>query len=83
MKIAVIHGPNLRLLGRREPEVYGTETLDDVDARLTEVADELGIEVESFQSNHEGEILDFVDEAPGRRIPHQPGSPDPHVHRAP
>lgn len=66
MKIAVIHGPNLRLLGRREPEVYGTETLDDVDARLTELADELGIEVESFQSNHEGEILDFVDDASSR-----------------
>lgn len=66
MKIAVIHGPNLRLLGRREPEVYGTETLDDVDARLTELAEELGIEVESFQSNHEGEILDFVDEASSR-----------------
>jgi 3-dehydroquinate dehydratase-2 len=66
VKVAVIHGPNLRLLGRREPEVYGTDTLDDVDARLAELGDELGIEVESFQSNHEGEILDFVDEASGR-----------------
>jgi len=63
VKIAVIHGLNLRLLGRREPEVYGTDTLDDVNDRLTELADELSVEIETFQSNHEGEILDYVDEA--------------------
>jgi 3-dehydroquinate dehydratase-2 len=63
VRIAVIHGPNLRLLGRREPEVYGKATLADIDARLQELAHELGVEVESFQSNHEGEILDFVEEA--------------------
>ena len=62
----MIHGPNLRLLGRREPEVYGTDTLDDVDTKLLALAAELGIEVESFQSNHEGEILDFVEEASAR-----------------
>lgn len=66
MKIAVIHGPNLRLLGRREPEVYGTDTLDDVDRKLSELADELGIELETFQSNHEGALVDFVDEASAR-----------------
>jgi 3-dehydroquinate dehydratase-2 len=66
MKIAVIHGPNLRLLGSREPEVYGTDTLDDVNRRLTELAAELGVELEAFQSNHEGEILDFVAEAASR-----------------
>lgn len=66
MKIAVIHGPNLRLLGRREPEVYGTDTLADVDRMLAELAGELGAEIESFQSNHEGELLDFVDEASAR-----------------
>lgn len=66
MRIAVIHGQNLRLLGRREPEVYGTDTLDDVNARLSALADELGVDVETFQSNHEGEILDFVDEASSR-----------------
>lgn len=60
MKIAVIHGPNLVLLGRREPEVYGRETLADVDRALTELARDLGIEVETFQSNHEGDILDFI-----------------------
>lgn len=63
MRVAVIHGQNLRLLGRREPEVYGTDTLDDVNARLSELAGELGVELETFQSNHEGEILDFVEEA--------------------
>lgn len=66
MRVAVIHGPNLQLLGRREPHVYGTDTLEDVDRALGEVADELGVEVESFQSNHEGAILDFVDEASSR-----------------
>ena len=66
MRIAVIHGPNLRLLGKREPEVYGTATLADVDRMLAEVAAELGVGVESFQSNHEGEILDFLEDAAGR-----------------
>lgn len=66
MKVAVIHGPNLRLLGRREPEVYGTDTLDDVNARLQALAEELGVSLESFQSNHEGEILDFIEDASSR-----------------
>ena len=66
MRIAVIHGPNLRLLGRREPEVYGSATLADIDALLRDLARELGVEVESFQSNHEGEILDFIEEAAPR-----------------
>lgn len=66
MKIAVIHGTNLRLLGTREPEVYGTDTLSDVNALLTELAGELGVELETFQSNHEGEILDFIEQAAKR-----------------
>ena len=66
MQIAVIHGPNLRLLGRREPEVYGTETLDDINTALRSLGGELGVEVEAFQSNSEGEILDYVEEASGR-----------------
>jgi 3-dehydroquinate dehydratase-2 len=66
MRIAVIHGPNLRLLGRREPEVYGTDTLEDVDRQLTALGDELGVDVETFQSNHEGALLDFIDEASSR-----------------
>lgn len=66
MKIAVIHGPNLRLLGRREPEVYGTTTLEGIDEALRELAGELGVELETFQSNSEGGILDFVEEASER-----------------
>lgn len=66
MKVAVIHGPNLRLLGKREPEVYGTDTLDDVNRKLAELAKTLGVELEAFQSNHEGQILDFIADAAPR-----------------
>jgi 3-dehydroquinate dehydratase-2 len=66
MKVAVIHGPNLRLLGKREPEVYGTDTLDDVNRKLAELAKTLGVELETFQSNHEGEILDFIEKSAPR-----------------
>jgi 3-dehydroquinate dehydratase-2 len=62
MRIAVIHGPNLRLLGRREPDVYGTSTLEEVNADLRAVSDELEVELEVFQSNHEGEVLDYLEE---------------------
>jgi 3-dehydroquinate dehydratase-2 len=65
-KIAAVHGPNLQLLGRREPEVYGTDTLEDVNGRLAELAESLGVEMETFQSNHEGELIDFIDEASSR-----------------
>lgn len=68
MKIAVIHGPNLQLLGTREPEVYGTDTLDDVNRDLRGVAKELGVRLETFQSNHEGEIVDFVHGARERGV---------------
>lgn len=66
MRIAVIHGPNLRLLGRREPEVYGSDTLDDVNDALAALAAELEVELETCQSNHEGELLDFVEDAADR-----------------
>lgn len=66
MNIGVVHGPNLRLLGRREPRLYGTATLDDVNRELEALARDLGVEVESFQSNHEGELLDFVEGAADR-----------------
>ena len=59
-KILVLHGPNLNLLGTREPEVYGRETLKDVDEGLSLLAQELGVGIESFQSNHEGELIDRI-----------------------
>ena len=54
MKILVINGPNLNLLGQREPGVYGADTLDAVLARLTALAIDLGVHLETFQSSHEG-----------------------------
>lgn len=62
MRIAIIHGPNLRLLGRREPEVYGSATLEEIDDALLELGEELGAAVETFQSNSEGQLLDHVEE---------------------
>ena len=61
LTVGVVHGPNLRLLGRREPDVYGTDSLADIDARLRQAAIELGVEVDIYQSNHEGEILDRLE----------------------
>jgi len=58
--IGVIHGPNLNLLGRREPEVYGRSTLADVNAAVSALAQELGVAVDFFQSNTEGALIDHV-----------------------
>ena len=54
------------MLGRRQPEIYGTTTLDDVDARLADLARELGVEVDTFQSNHEGALVDRIQAARGQ-----------------
>ena len=66
MKVLVIHGPNLQLLGVREPEMYGDATIGEINAGLKAVAAEEGIEVEIVQSNHEGEIVDRIGGAMGR-----------------
>lgn len=58
--VLVVHGPNLNMLGRREPEVYGSTTLEDINSRLAEVAAELGRSIETFQSNSEGELVDRI-----------------------
>ena len=63
LKILVIHGPNLNLLGEREPQVYGTTTLDEINSALQALADELGAELKIFQSNHEGILIDAIHEA--------------------
>jgi len=63
MRILVLHGPNLNLLGEREPEIYGRTTLAEIDARLRELGAKRNATVESFQSNHEGALLDRIQAA--------------------
>lgn len=63
MQILVLHGPNLNLLGTREPEVYGATTLDQINAELTKIAADAGATLSAFQSNHEGALIDRVQAA--------------------
>jgi 3-dehydroquinate dehydratase-2 len=62
-KVLVIHGPNLNMLGKREPEIYGKSTLADINSDLENLGTTLGIFVETFQSNHEGAIVEKIQEA--------------------
>jgi 3-dehydroquinate dehydratase II len=59
-KIALVNGPNLNFLGRREPDIYGSKTLKEIEDDLTKIATTLGFELTCFQSNHEGAIIDFL-----------------------
>ena len=60
MKILILHGPNLNLLGTREPEVYGSMTLDDINNKMIDLGKELGVEIKCLQSNHEGALIDAL-----------------------
>ena len=66
MRIAVLNGPNLNLLGQREPEVYGRTSLAEIEAMVREAAKPLGAQIDWFQTNHEGELVDAVQKLPGR-----------------
>ena len=74
MKILVLNGPNLGTLGRREPEVYGTRTLADLEATVTKRAGELGLEVACRQSNHEGQLIDWIETESSDAIIINPGA---------
>jgi len=63
LKILIIHGPNLNLLGRREPETYGSQTLADINSELLELGNTLNASVSNYQSNHEGELIDCLHQA--------------------
>ena len=65
-KVLVLHGPNLNLLGMREPEIYGCTTLSDINRMMAERAQAAGVAIDFFQSNHEGALVDAIQEARGR-----------------
>jgi len=68
LKLLVLHGPNLNLLGTREPEVYGIDTLADIDARLVKLAVAKGVAIASYQTNHEGGLVDRIHAASTEQV---------------
>jgi 3-dehydroquinate dehydratase-2 len=64
-RVLAVHGPNLNMLGKREPEIYGSTTLDEINANLKALGEKLGLCVETFQSNYEGAIVEKIQEAMG------------------
>ncbi len=72
--ILILHGPNLNMLGTREPNVYGRETLADINAMLTEHAERLQVQVRCLQSNHEGELIDAIHKAEETALLFNPGA---------
>ncbi|MEE9269680.1 MAG: type II 3-dehydroquinate dehydratase [Candidatus Krumholzibacteria bacterium] len=74
MNILVVHGPNLNLLGTREPEVYGTDTLEEINSRITAFAKKRDAAVTFFQSNHEGEIIDEIQKSSHDALVINPGA---------
>jgi len=73
VRFLVLHGPNLNLLGAREPEVYGSTTLTEIDDMVRDAATKRGHEIESFQSNHEGELIDKLQGSPVDGVIFNPG----------
>lgn len=65
MKILILNGPNINMLGMREPEIYGRETYYDLEEKVKKHGEEMDVEIELFQSNHEGELIDMIQEAYG------------------
>ena len=61
--VLVIHGPNLNMLGTREPKIYGHQTLEEINSALKAQSDKLGLDIETYQSNHEGDIVDKIQQA--------------------
>ena len=68
MKVYVINGPNINLLGTREPEIYGYETLDDISEKCIEIGKKKGIDVKFMQSNYEGELVEWIQDAINKKI---------------
>jgi 3-dehydroquinate dehydratase-2 len=65
-KVMVIHGPNLNMLGKREPDIYGKDTLEEINSKLKKLGKKLGIDVDTFQSNYEGAIVEKIHETSGK-----------------